>query len=128
MGFVVKVQRDGLFVVLPVAANVANQYVRTIPVVAVPMNESFIVNWQGAEMLGSAGDYLVIDDGNPTVMGGSLFRATHTQIPVVDDDLIKVRTAILGLLKDRVEFDESSEIEDLADELLALIATIEVSP
>lgn len=131
--FVVEVKREDHWVEVPVLADRANQYVRTTQVVAIPMNEPFRICFLEDDSVdrsttGRSGDYLILDDGKPSIVEGLLFRSTHTQIPLIDDDLVRLRVAILNLLEQRVEFDSPEEGEQLADELLAVIATIEVSP
>jgi hypothetical protein len=134
VNFEIQVRRDDKWVEVPVGAGLGNQYVRLVPLVAIPMNEVFrVVDQQGLPghfILGGGdpGDYLVLDNGVPRAEEGNNFRVTHAQIPLADNDLVALRSAILRLLNDKVEFADPGDDETLADGILTLIGTMEVAP
>lgn len=111
-------------------AGPENRFVRTAMVVAFLMDKPFeITAGDSVIATGGRGDYIVLDNGIPRVESFKNFAPIHTPLPPVHDDVVMyARVAIERVIAKHVEFDDDLGPGELADMILGVIASIEVSP
>jgi hypothetical protein len=108
------VVRDGERVPVDIKDDQFTLYRKTVPTLAIAMNEPFIVDTlEGKEMAGVPGDYLCKGNaGELYPCGGDIFRSTHEQVG---------SGALVALIADRyIDFVEEGErTEDVVLRILS---------